>query len=72
MSKKIEKQGIQGILEYCANKPIRVSSLMYKTRSKQGIDDKYGDCSNVSKTIVKQSTDVSLGHFANGPMTICK
>ena len=29
------------------------SSPMSKTRSKQGSEEKWGDCSNVSKTIMK-------------------
>ena len=53
VSKTLEKQGIDGSLEYCANGPIGVSSPMSKTRLKQGGDGKWGDRSNVSKTIVK-------------------
>ena len=45
---------------------------MYKTRSKQGIEGKWGDLSNVFKTTEKQDTEGNLGHFANGPMTIGK
>ena len=45
---------------------------MSKTRLKQGIEDKWGDQSNVFKTIVKQDTEGSLGHCANVPMTIGK
>ena len=45
---------------------------MYKTRLKQGIDEKWGDHTNVSKTIVKQGIEVSLGYYANGPMNIWK
>ena len=45
---------------------------MSKTRSKKVIEDKWGDLSNVSKTIVKQGTEESLGYCANGPMTIGK
>ena len=41
-------------------------------RSKQGVEDKWGDLSNVSKTIVKKGIEVSLGYCANGPMTIGK
>ena len=43
---------------------------MYKTRSKQGSEDKWGDCSVVSKTIVKQVIKVILGYCANGPMGV--
>ena len=42
MSKRIDKQGIKGSLEYCANGPIRVSSHMYKTRSNQDIEETGG------------------------------
>ena len=72
MSKTIEKQGIEGSLECCANGPIEFNSPMSKTRSKQGIEEKWGDRSNVFKTIVKQDTEGSLGHCANVPMTIGK
>ena len=72
MSKTIVKRGIEGSLEYCANGPIRVSSHMSKTRSKQGIEEKWEDSSNVSNTIVKQEIEGSLGYCANGPMTIGK
>ena len=64
------KQVIEGSLEYCANGTIRVSSPISKTRSKQGIEDKWGDCSNVSKAIVNQDIEGSLGYCANGLMTI--
>ena len=40
---------------------------MSKTRSKQG-SDKWGNHSNVSKTVVKQIIEGSLGYCANGPM----
>ena len=53
MSNTVVKQGIEGSLEYLSNGPISVSSPMSKTRAKQGIDDKWGDHSNVSNTIVK-------------------
>ena len=43
---------------------------MSKTRSKQGVEEKWGDRCNVSKTIVKQGFSGSLGYCANGPMTI--
>ena len=52
VSKTIVKQSIVGSLGYCANRPMRVRSTMYKTRSKQGLD-----CSNVSKTIEKQGIE---------------
>ena len=42
---------------------------MSKTRSKQGSDE-WGNLSNVSNTIVKQSIEVSLGYCANGPMGV--
>ena len=45
---------------------------MSKTRSKQDIVEKSGDRSNVLKTIEKQYTEGSLGHFANGQTTIGK
>ena len=45
---------------------------MSKTRLKQGIEKKWGDCSNVSKTVVKQGIEVDLGYCANGPMNIGK
>ena len=72
VSKKIEKKGIKGSLEYCAKGPIGVSSPMSKTRSKQGIDKIWGDFSNLFKTIGNQDTERSLLHCANGSMTIGK
>ena len=45
---------------------------MSVTRSKQGIDEEGGDCSNVSKTIVKQGLEGCLGYHANVLMTIGK
>ena len=72
MSKTIEKQVIEVSLEYYDNGSIGVSSPMSKTRLKQGIEEKWGGCSNVFKTIVKQDTEGSLVHCANGPMTIGK
>ena len=39
---------------------------------KQGIAEKWGDFSNVSKTIVNQGIEGSLGYCANGKMTIGK
>ena len=52
--KTIEKEGIEVSLEYCSNGPIGVSSPMSKTMPKQGIEEKWGDQYNVSKTIVKK------------------
>ena len=49
-----------------------VSSPMSKTRSKQGIGEKWGDRSYVSKAISKQGIEVNLGYCANGKMTIGK
>ena len=72
VSNTIDKQGIEGSLEYCANGPMGVSSPMSKTSSKQGIEEKWRDCSNVSKTIVKQGISGSLGCCTNGPMHIGK
>ena len=45
---------------------------MSKTRSKQYIEEKWGDCSNVFKNIENQDTERTLGHGANGKMTIGK
>ena len=45
---------------------------MSKTRSKQDIEGKWGDCSNVFKNIKKQDTEITLGHGANGKMIIEK
>ena len=45
-----------------------VRSPMSKTRSKQGIKDKWRDFSNVSNTIVKQGIEGSFVCFANGPI----
>ena len=45
---------------------------MYKNRSKQDIDEKWRDRYNVFKTIYKKDTERSLGHGANGKMTIGK
>ena len=42
---------------------------MSKTRSKQGSED-WGNCSNVYKTIVKQSIEGSLGYCVNGPLGV--
>ena len=45
---------------------------MSKTRSKQDIEEKWGDRSNVFKNIENQDTKKTLGHGANGQMTIGK
>ena len=42
---------------------------MSKTRPKQGSEE-WGNISNVSKNILKQSIEVSLGYCANGPMGV--
>ena len=39
---------------------------MSKTRSKQCSEEKWGNHSNVSKTILKQIIEGSLGYCANG------
>ena len=43
---------------------------MSKTRSIQGIEVKLEDHSNVSKTIVKQGSEGSLGYCANGQIGV--
>ena len=43
---------------------------MSKTRSKQGSEDKWWDCSNVSKTIDKQVIEGRLVYCANGPIGV--
>ena len=63
MSKTIMKQGIEGSLGYFAKGEIGVSSPMSKTRSKQGIEEKRYDSSNVSKTILKQGIDVARNYI---------
>ena len=70
MSKIIVTQGIEGSLVYCANGPIELISLMSKTRSKQGIEDKWGDRSNVSKTILRQGIEGSLVYCSNGKIGV--
>ena len=45
---------------------------MSKTRFKQDIEGKWGDRSNVFKNIEKQNTERTLGHGADGKMTIGK
>ena len=45
---------------------------MFKTSSKQGIEEKGGGRSNVYKTIVKQVIEGSLGYCANVPMNTGK
>ena len=47
-----------------------VRSPMSVTRSKQGIEEEGGNCSNVSKTISKQGLEGCLEYCANVPMTI--
>ena len=41
---------------------------MSETRPNQGIKEKWDDRSNVSKTIVKQGIEGSLGYCTNGPI----
>ena len=43
---------------------------MSKTRPKQGSEEKWGDCSYVSKTIVKKGIEGSLEYCANEPMGV--
>ena len=43
---------------------------MSKTRSNKGINEKWGDCSNISKPIVKQGIERILGYPANGPIGV--
>ena len=62
MSNTIVKQGIEVSFGYCGNVLIGVISPMSKTRSKQGIEGKLEDLSNVSKTILNQVLDGSLGY----------
>ena len=45
-------------------------SPMSKTSSKKGSEDKWGDCSNVSKTIEKQGIEGRLVYCDNGPMGV--
>ena len=45
---------------------------MSKTRSKQDIEEKWGDHSNVFKNIENQCTERTLGHGGNGKMNIGK
>ena len=66
--RKFEKQGIKESLGYCANGPMGVRSHMSKPRTKEGSEEKWRDCSNVSNTIVKQGIEGSLVSCANGPM----
>ena len=70
MFKTIVNQGVEGRLGYCANEPICVSSPMYKTRLKQGIEVKWEDLSNVSNTIMKQGIEESLRYCANEPIGV--
>ena len=68
MSNTIVKQCIDGCLGYCAKGPIEVSSPMSKTSPKQGIEEKWGDHSNMSKIIAKQGIEGCLGYCAKGPI----
>ena len=43
---------------------------MSKTIPKQGIEEKWGDRSNVSKTILKQGIEVSLRYCAKRPIVV--
>ena len=45
-------------------------SPMSKTKLNQDSEEKWWDCSNVSKTIAKQGIERILGYFANGPMGV--
>ena len=45
---------------------------MSKTSLEKDIEVKWGDCSNVFKNIEKQYTERTLGHGANGQITIEK
>ena len=45
---------------------------MSNTRSKQGIEQKGGGCSNVSQIIANQGLEGGLVYYANVPMTIGK
>ena len=57
VSKKIEKQGIEGSLGYCSNGPMEVSPPISKTRQNLGSEQKWRDFSNVSKAIEKQGIE---------------
>ena len=70
VSKKIEKQGIEGRSGYCTNGQMVVSSPMSKTRPNLGSDGKWRDCSNVSKTIEKQGIKGGLEYLPNGPIEV--
>ena len=63
VSKTIEKQGIKGILEYCAKGPIRVSSPMSKTRPNQDTEGYGGIVPMCSKPLrskkVKEVCDMA-------------
>ena len=45
-------------------------SPMSKTSLKQGIAEKWRNCSNVSKKIMKQCIEGSLGYCANGQIGV--
>ena len=70
MCETILKEGIEVSLGYFVNGPMGISSFMSKTRSKQGSEGKWWDCSKVSKTIVKQGIEGSLVYCANGPVGV--
>ena len=55
---------------YCANGPIGVSLPMSNTRLEQGIEEKWRDCYNFSKTIDKQHIEGSLRYCANGSIGV--
>ena len=64
MSKTILNQVLDGSLGYWVNGPIGVSLPMSKTRSKQVIEDKWGDLTNLSNTIVKQVIEAEVSDIA--------
>ena len=64
------KQRIEGSLGCCAKGPIGVISPMSVNMSEQGIEVKWGYCSNVFKTIVKQGVEGRLGCCAKGPLGV--
>ena len=65
VSNTIVKQSIEVSLVYCANRPMGVSSPMFKTRLEQ-----MGDFSNVSKTIENQGIEGRSEYCANRPMGV--
>ena len=70
VSKTIYKQGIDGMLVYCANGPVGVISPMSKTRSNLVSEVKQRDCINMSKTIDKQGIKGSLEYCAKEPIIV--